>query len=122
MNIQIAVVIVALDFIAEDDYLDVMNAVSSLSKKWAELCVALGLSLKKVSSIRAATSGNSRESLHEGISQWLQGKYDPSWKKLVTAVDRIQEHDLAVRIFAKHRIKGKYCYCRLKFLTIPFLS
>ncbi len=83
-----------------------MNAVSPLSKKWAELCVALGLSLKKVSSIRAANAGNSRESLHEGMSQWLQGKYDPSWKKLVTAIDRIQEHDLALRIFAKHRIKG----------------
>ena len=95
-----------INFVAEDDVLDVMNAVSHLSKKWAELCIALGLPLKKVSAIRTANAGNSRESLHEGISQWLQGKYEPSWKKLVAAVDRIQEHDMAVRIFAKHRIKG----------------
>ena len=95
-----------INFVAEDDYLDVLDAVSPLSKKWDELCVALGLPLKKISAIRTANAGNSRESLHEGISQWLQGKYEPSWKKLVAALDRIKEHDMAVRIFAKHTIKS----------------
>lgn len=95
------------DILGEDDYLDVINAVSKLSKKWAELCVALGLPLQQISEIRMATAGRGRESLHEGVSRWLQGKYDPSWRKLVAAVRRINEHKLAMKILSKHKIKGE---------------
>ena len=84
-----------------------ITAVSKLSKKWAELCVALGLPLQQISAIRRETAGRGRESLHEGITRWLQGKYDPSWRKLVAAVDRINEHKLAMKILSKHKIKGK---------------
>ena len=89
----------------EDDYFYVISAVSKLSRKWAELCKALGLPLQQISDIRKCTAGNSRESLHEGISQWLQGKYETSWKSLVIALDHINEHDLAKRILSKHKSK-----------------
>ena len=84
-----------------------IRAVSKLSKKWDELCIILGFPLHQVSEIRLATAGKGKESLHEGIIRWLQGKYDPSWRNLVMAVDKMNEHKLAMKILSKHKIKGK---------------
>lgn len=89
--------------------MDVINAVSKLSKKWAELCKILGLPLQEISAIRKSNAGNSRESMHEGIGQWLQGKYEPSWKELARALDGINEHKLAMKVYSKYKIKGKMC-------------
>lgn len=96
----------------EDDYLEVVDAVSQLHDRWSQLCCALGLPLSQISAIRKDHAGNTMDSLQEGISQWLQGKYNtdkhgpPTWRKIVKAIDNPvggNNHDLAMKISLKHK-------------------
>ena len=96
----------------EDVYLEVVDAVSQLHDRWSQLCCALGLPLSQISTIRKDHAGNTMDSLQEGISQWLQGKYNtdkhgpPTWKKLVAAIDNPvggNNHDLAMKISVQHK-------------------
>ena len=98
--------------LGEDDFSQVIDAVSQLSDKWPELCHALGMPLSMLSSIRKDHAGDNTSCLHEGLSYWLLGKHSsekngpPTWKKLVDAVDSISGgayHDLALKIAKDHK-------------------
>jgi hypothetical protein len=98
----------------EDDCFDVFTSVSTLCAKWYDFCLALGLPPSLLLSIKKDHTGDSTGCLREGLSSWLQQRYNidkhglPSWRRLVEAVDHPaggHNHALALKIAEQHKRK-----------------
>ena len=80
-----------------DDLREVYNSVKSLSPKWHELALQLGLKLSTIKKIKADNRADCVSCLMEVLDQWLNLDYDvkklgrPSWKLLAQSVKPLDQ-------------------------------
>ena len=76
----------------EKDWNHVVKECSSLSAKWEDLSIYLGLSANTIGTIKRDNPGNTRGCWNQALLEWIKQSYntsehgEPSWRTLLRAV------------------------------------
>ena len=90
-----------------DDFFEIYSELQPVAYKWVYLGLSLGLHKHTLDIIEADYYSTNRR-LREVLIRWLRRSYNterygpPSWKLLVAAVARCDNHNLAERIAHRH--------------------
>ena len=93
----------------ESDWNDVVMECSSLSAKWDDISIYLGLSANKIDAIRR-DCGSTQHCWNQALLVWINQGYDtskfgkPSWRTLVRAIGK-ENWSLSEKLRQKHRSK-----------------
>ena len=60
----------------EDDLRDVMSAVTSLTERWKDLGISLGVHVRDLNTVLSNNPHSSSACLREGVTLWLRQSYN----------------------------------------------
>lgn len=87
-----------------------------IEHKWFELGIALGVPINKLERIYGKHNDSPVKALIRVYRHWLADKNDlqPTWKKLVTALQNIDEYSLSIKV-SKYMVS--FCNFALLYVT-----
>ena len=93
-----------IDITDLDDVIDSLQCNQFAYHRWKELGLQLGLYMPTLEDIDDKCRGNLRKCLQDCLAAWLRkedkvtSKGGPTWTSLVTALDKIGEHKIAIYV------------------------
>ena len=69
---------------------------------WHSLGIKLGMKAHELKTIEENCRGNDERCKHEMLSRWLRSSKHPTWKAVATALDQMEKHEIASKIYKKH--------------------